>query len=253
MKKVSLFFLISLYFLFSSVGCSQYNFNHSYGTPDNVFSQFLERENFVSGVSQGEFKEQLNDYRYEGTPITDIVHGFFIDGEWGGGYYASCDLFGFCNDYKAENGNVNYTNQFWTKTPLDGLQLPYNIGFDDSLTKILRKIGIETEPYDNFTADASAQTDMTLFSKGNTKLILRDPSRAEKPTEHEMPLLLIYSETCQTTRGDGIPVTVERIVTMSFEKKLSSKNDTLEKFAMSVTEVYQRYCINTNQILAFRE
>lgn len=94
MKKFLLLLLVMTVCLSSLIGCSDFdNENSLPNTPpeDVEFSKFLDTENFVPGVSQGEFMEHMAKYSHEGTPITYIVVGYHYDTYSGGGFSAGGD------------------------------------------------------------------------------------------------------------------------------------------------------------------
>lgn len=202
------------------------------------FSEFLDNEKFVPRMSQEEFKDQMGKYSYEGTPVLDIIAGFFYDGLQGGGFAAGGEHFGFKNDYTAEDNVANYSNRIWTKVQLEGLTLPYGIDFDDSLSEVFQKMESTINPYSAFYADENSTTDMTLYSDEKAKLVFQDLKRTQVPVEYEMPYVLIYSEAYTTQLDDGRPDTVERTIKLSFSDK-DGTADTLELFEMRVAERYE--------------
>lgn len=207
----------------------------------DVFSQFLDSENFVPGISQGNFIKQMERYRYNGISITNIIGGFHYDGENGGGYSAGGELFWFRNDYKAKDNEANYSNLLGTKVQLGGLELPYGIKFEDSLSDVFQKIGITVDPYDDFYADQDLHANMTLYRDNKVTLVFQNLKRAQPSGEYVMPYVLIYSETYTTNRADGRNVTVERTVMFSFVDEAGAEKDTdiLGLVELSVCEKYK--------------
>lgn len=248
MKKFLLLLLVMAVCLSALSGCSEFDNESSGSATENIhkdllpnappedveFSKFLDTENFVPGVSQGEFMKHMAKYSQEGTPITDIVEGCHYDTYFGGGYKAQSEFFGFVNDYTAENSIADYYNRMWTKVQLDGLNLPFEITFEDSLTDVFKKVELTTNPYDDFTADKNSDTNMTLFNENNASLIFKDLNRSSTPVGNEMPYVLLYSETYNTQRKDGRQATVNRTVILSF-----GHTQKLEMLEMKVTENFK--------------
>ena len=245
MKKLLLLFLTMILCLSALMGCSSPDNKESESDTINrspnmdiaSFSRFLDNENFVHSVSQGAFIEQMGTYSYEGTPIND-VGGFHYDGHYGGGYRAGSELFGFRNDFTAKDKVAKYSNQFWTKVQLDGLELPYGIQLNDSLSDVFQKMEIGINPYNGFSADENSYTDMTLYRDGKVTFIFKDLKRTQEPVEFEMPYVLIYSEVYDIELSDGRPASVERIIKMSFWDKDAPQDDVLGLVEISVTESY---------------
>lgn len=247
MKK-SLLLLIVVFCLFSLIGCSTPEQESSDKNPVNlspntditVFSQFFDSENFVPGISQGVFLEQMGKYSYEGMTVSESALGYFYDGPYGGGYKAGGELFGFHNDYTVKDNLVSYSNQFSTKVELDGLKLPYEIDFKDSLADVFQKMGNPINPYDDFCADKGSYTDMTLYRDDHATFIFQDMKRVAEPVDYEMPYILIYSETYPIKRADGHSAFVERKIKMSFLDKDGTENDLIGFFEIIVNETYER-------------
>lgn len=122
----------------------------------------------------------------------------------------------------------------WTKVQLDGLNLPFEITFEDSLTDVFKKAELTTNPYDDFTADKNSDTNMTLFNENNASLIFKDLNRSSTHIENKIPYVLIYSETYTTQRKDGRQATVNRTVKLSF-----GHTQKLEMLEMKVTENFK--------------
>ena len=229
MKKSLSLFLVLLLCLSFLGGCYPTKADIS------VFSEFLDAEKFVRGESQKTFLEQMDKYEYDGKPITESHHALFYDGMYGGGFKVTEELYGCQNDYHAENNNVTYFNELWSKVDLKGLKLPYKIKVGDSLTQVLKKIGYKIDPYNDFIADSDSATDMTLYSDDNVTLVFKDLTRSQSDYEHTYPYLIIYTEMSTWQYDDGRVRTTERTVTFSF-----SSNNTLDMFKIRVEEHYPK-------------
>ena len=232
-KSISLFLLFLLCLSFLS-GCSANKADVS------VFSEFLDTEKFVRGESQKTFIEQMEKYKYNGTPITESRYARFYDGMYGGGFQVTAELYACQNDYHAENNNVTYLNELWSKVELKGLKLPYKIKVGDSLSKVLKKIGYKIDPYNDFIADNDSDTYMTLYSDDNVTLIFKDLTRSRSYDEHTYPYVIIYTEMSTWQYNDGRVRTTERTVTFSFSNNEGTKNDVLEMFKIRVEEHYPK-------------
>lgn len=246
MKKLLLFFLTMILCLSALMGCSSPDnqesvsdiINRSPNMDTTVFSHFLDNENFVHRVSQGSFIEQMEKYIHDGTPITELVEGYHYDGAYGGGYRAGGKLFGFRNEFAVKDKVAKYSNQFWTKVQLDGLELPYGIKLNDSLSDAFQKIGITINPYNGFSADENSYTDMTFYRDDKVTFVFKDLKRTQEPVEYEMPYVLIYSEVYNIELSDGRPATVERTIKMSFGDNDAPQDDALGLVEISVDEIY---------------
>ena len=106
----------------------------------------------------------MKDYSYNGEPITEIIVGCYDDDEYGGGYSASGERFGFENRYRVNDaeGYSDYYNSFYTKVELDGLSIPYSIKFTDTLDDAIGKIGISFDFENNY--DKNENSSISLYS-----------------------------------------------------------------------------------------
>lgn len=199
-----------------------------------VFTEFLDREGFVPGMSQGDLLDLSEKYS-EGLDESQIPMFFHYDGPYGGGCAASSEIFGYTNDYHTENGNVRYENSLYTKAELKNLSLPYGITFDDTLGDALEKMGIDRDIYKNTVISHSTDAydiNLTLYSQDGVTLVLTNWALSQAPVETLYHYILTYTETSDTDRKDG---SVTRTVTLSF---LNSENK-LGMVEMKVVENYR--------------
>ena len=189
-----------------------------------ALSKFLDQENFVPELGQDDFREQMKKYSYNGRDLNSFA-GTFFDGPSGGGYGTTSDAFGFQNNYTVtDNGKyAEYTNSLYTSVPLAGLKMPKGISFDDDLSAVCKRLGIHFDPSSEFVPDKDNEDVMTLRKDGIVTLELHRLSDKYR---------LVYTETYESTRSDGRPVTVTRCVFMNF----SGENIQLSRFGMFVKE-----------------
>ena len=206
--------------------------------PFDGLSAFLDNEQFVPGLSQKAFREQVEGYRYEGASLADHVMGSNYDGVYGGGYRGVGKLFSYRNDYQTTEDELfaNYSNTFYTMVPLEGLKLPYGIAFTDTVKDAFEKMSLKFDPCTEFVANEGSDTDMTLFRDDKITLTLRDMGREKSPVEYLMRFKLIYTEVYTVQRADGRTATVTREVELAF----STIDDTLYRVSMYVNEYYKR-------------
>lgn len=202
----------------------------------SYLSQYLDDKNFVPGVSQSEFMTMVEGYVYNGTAVTDIIAGVHYDGPKGGGWQASDDLFGFYNDYTVtdDEKHANYSNRIRTEVPLNGLPLPYDVEFGDALAKVFEIFGIEIDPHSEFSPDKNSDTNMTLYSNDTATLVFQNLKLTKEPADHELPFVLIYTETYEIQQDGGKTIVVDRVIRLSFD---DSENSSLALVEVSVNEL----------------
>lgn len=180
------------------------------------FITFLDHENFVPGVGQGDMIDQLEAYRHNSEPLS--FNGYHYDGDRGGGFDAQGEFYGLLNDFRVDEnqGTASYTNQFYTCVPLEGLQLPYGIDFNDDLDSVLSKVGI-------LKSAEELTEDIRLWQDGYREMKWQETKRT-----------LLFTQEYSTALADGRPCKVVRTVAFSFQPD----THLLGKAEFSVVESY---------------
>ena len=195
----------------------------------SVFSDFLDREGFVAGMSQGTLLDIAEKYSKDLDPAIVPVYWHY-DGEFGGGCMASGELFGYENDYYAKDGKVRYTNSLYTAVEIKDLTLPGGITFDDSIGDALEKLGIDRNIYQETVIEHSSTTyleKLPLYNENGVSLVFTNWAMTQLPVETLYHYVITYSEKVGT---------VTRTVTLSF---LDGHNK-LGLVEISVVDEYER-------------
>ena len=195
----------------------------------SVFSDFLDREGFVKGMSQGQLLDLAEKYA-EGLDPSIVPVYCHYDGEYGGGCMASGELFGYTNDYHSKDGKVRYANSLYTAVEIKGLALPGGITFDDSVGDALEKLGIDRNIYQKTVMEHSSTTyleQLPLYNENGVSLVFTNWAMTQLPVETLYHYVITYSEKAGT---------VTRTVTLSF---LDGHNK-LGRVEISVVDEYER-------------
>lgn len=203
-----------------------------------VFTAWLDNEGIVPGMSQSEMMQKMSRYTYNGESMVDAVSGMYYDGWPGGGYEATGENFGFKNDYtvSSDEKTAIYTNSFYTGVPLNGLTLPFEIRFKDTLHDATARLGISQKLPSDFTPDVEADNVMTLYKDERCTLIFRDLTLSTDPITTDVPYELIFTENYTFEYEGGRVSDVTRIVKFSF----TSDDNMLYRFDVMVQESYNR-------------
>ena len=180
---------------FSVTEESAANINRIPDTDLSEFANFLDREGFVKGMSQGTLLDLAEKYS-EGLDPAIVPVFCHYDGEFGGGCSASGELFGYTNDYHAKDGKVTYTNSFYAAVEIKSLALPYGIKYGDSIATVLEKLGIDREIYKN--TSAYEDTKLALYDDGTTSLTLFNHFLTAAPVDFLYDYELVYTEKIDT-------------------------------------------------------
>lgn len=195
----------------------------------SVFSDFLDREGFVKGMSQGQLLDLAEKYA-EGLDPSIVPVYCHYDGEYGGGCMASGELFGYTNDYHSKDGKVRYANSLYTAVEIKGLTLPGGITFDDSVGDALEKLGIDRNIYQKTVMEHSSTTyleQLPLYNENGVSLVFTNWAMTQLPVETLYHYVITYSEKAGS---------VTRTVTLSF---LDGHNK-LGRVEISVVDEYER-------------
>lgn len=201
------------------------------------FDAFLDDNGIRQGESQMSFKLRLNDYMYNGQELSAWTDETYWDDKTGGGSSSEYKYFGLYNNYINSDGVVKYVNEMYTEVPLVGLELPYHITFKDSLTKVLRKIGLSVDPYDGFVNDSDTPGIMTLSDEDGVAYRIVDGSKEQSPDFHiieKFTYMIAYTEKTEHIRTDGSVAEATRYVYLYF----LNDSDLLGRIEFGVKEVY---------------
>jgi len=205
-------------------------------TLDDGFTDFLDTENFVHSMSQISFREQVEQYTYNGQPLKDILQVIYLDGLTGGGCRGRGEYFGYTNNYERKT-KVNYTNSFYTKVALDNMTMPYGIDFDDTIVDVFGKMGIVIDLEKDFFLDEPNECGdaMTLYDKDGRTLVLHDHYKAHPLDDVAYHYTLVYVETYTAKRTDGKKTNVTRSIELEF-----GTDEVLSRMSIEVNENYKK-------------
>lgn len=193
-------------------------------------SEYLDMINFVPGLSQGEFITQVGQYRYNGISVMAQDSSVNYDGPNGGGWFLHADdLFSFQNDCYYTDTTVKHSNEISLKVPLEGLELPYGIQFEDTLEEAFRKIGISMDHLTDFVPDPKSDVAMTLYQDDSVSILYKQLVNTREPVDYEYPYTLTYTENYEIHQT----TTVQRTIDLRYG---DVSNGGLGEVKISVTE-----------------
>ena len=237
MKKLVVLLLVAVLLATMLAGCAPKKM--PLDTLNDGFTDFLDAENFVHSSSQISFREQVEQYTYNGQPLKDILQVIYHDGLTGGGCSGKGEHFGYTNNYERKlfSRKVNYTNSFYTQVALDNLTLPYGIDFDDTIVDVFGKMGIVIDLEKDFFLDEPNECGdaMTLYDKDGRTLVLHDHYKAHPLDDVAYHYTLVYVETYTAKRTDGKKTNVTRSIELEF-----GTDEVLSRVSIEVNENYKK-------------
>lgn len=161
-----------------------------------TFAEFLDREGFVKGMSQGQLLGLAEKYA-EGLDPAIVPVYYHYDSKYGGGCRASSALFGYENDYYAKDGRVCYTNSFYAEVEIENLVLPCGIKYGDRFGDVLEKLGIDRNVYQKNNSGTNLET-LPLYNDGKATFTLVNWALTPAPVEMLYHYELIYTDKLDT-------------------------------------------------------
>ena len=199
-------------------------------------AEFFVTENLVPGLSQRDMRLNMEKYSYQGEKITEIIHGMHYDGTWGGGLSANGELFGYANHYERREGTdrADYYNSFYSKVSLDGLTLPLEISFGDSVATVCKKMGLSEDCREGLVSGEKK----TLYHDGQVAITLlynEELKQTAYTNDSNFSYVLQYQKVYESTRAGEKPVTVTETMQFCFK----GEGDPLAYFYVKVNENYE--------------
>ena len=162
MKKI-IALLLALLLFASLFSCHGDNTNNKV-TPDGALAQTDDVENpdsplvyknfdfhkYLEQIGLNEkihFLDKVESYKYNGKGLAEQTMGCYYDGFDGGGYEASSDLFGYRSDLTVNDAEEIgiLTDEIYTSVELEGLDMPAEITFGDTLNDVLARLDIKVD------------------------------------------------------------------------------------------------------------
>ncbi len=198
-----------------------------------TLSDFLDNAHMVPGISEGEWIDQMGQYRYRGEGLPDTVTVESYDGPGGYGCIGAGERYRFSHDYRFpdESGHAESSGAISTEVELDGLTLPCRIQLDDTLDEVCRKLGMDEDPLSGFVPDTDSEAEMTLYRDDRFTLVFVNRRHSGASAGASAPYELVYTECYVTTRVDGSEADVTRGIQLFF-----SEEGELVRFGMRVSE-----------------
>lgn len=187
------------------------------------FSEYLDRENFVTSFSIGD-NCVFKNYKYEGKVFSDLVKGPVWEGIFKDGPCDGCEaeemLFGYRYMFGSASDERKSEEYFYTRTPLEGFNLPFDAVFDEKLESVLAKIGIPADSYRDFLAEESRMKCVTIFESETASLVLqKNVTLPQGRYRSEYAYALIFTEINAAAKSSHGIRTVTRMLTLAFTKE----------------------------------
>ena len=160
----------------------------------------------------------VSKYSYEGTSLPKLFPGAVYDGtDNSGGMDGGDGSIRYSHHFfYPEDGNDICYNRFYTQVPLDGLTLPHGIDFEDKISDVVKKLGLEFNP-NNFIPDSEDnRMKATLLTSENASLVFYNYHYSGL-ADYADKYSLQFSDIYYWERWDGVKFPYTRELALFFD------------------------------------
>jgi hypothetical protein len=192
-----------------------------------ALSAFLDQERFSEQTTETEIYDQMKKYKYNGKPLYDQLSLGCLDYTDGGetsGYKEG--VAGLIVSYRSgsEPKSANFIIMFRAETALEGLALPSDIDFENTLPDILEKLHL---PFLTFQSDSEGSNEMTLIEEDPCKLVVINDDEG---------VSLYFTEESVCTKSNGTVCRSVRSVTLNFDGDYDCKTARLSSVTLRLDQ-----------------
>ena len=136
-----------------------------------TFSEALKQNGFVARDSHEDIDKRLLQWTHNGKSLSEYEGPLLGDGPFGGmTHYWGDGVFQWNveTQWNVDESVVDFTNRLWMISPIDGVAMPYGVGFDHTLAELLKVLGVEAD----LSSDGEMLLEHILIPDYESKLLL---------------------------------------------------------------------------------
>ena len=187
-------------------------------TVSPTFSEALVQNGF--GLSSSDVETCLDTWTYHGKALSSYAEVMCGDSYFGGTtiYYAE-GIYSWTIDYQenVDSSLADCTNSFYFTKPIDGVVMPYGIGFDNTLAELLHLLDVQAD----LSSDQEQVLEHVLIPDYESKLVLT--------TQNTLSFAEYYESVYPQSDGSGLHVLVTRSVILRFDSETNKLNSLIFK------------------------
>ena len=180
-------------------------------------SEYLTNEGYT-GTDQETLTAIVSKYSYQGTSLPELYPAAVYEGtDNRGGMDGGDGTIRYRNHFSYPEGgkSVRYNN-FYTQVPLEGMILPFEISFEDTVSDVLKKLGLDFSP-DYFAPDnQSNRMKATLLTAEESSLIFYNYHYSDL-ADYEDKYALLFTDIYYFERWDGAKFPYTRELSLYFD------------------------------------
>lgn len=160
----------------------------------------------------------VSKYSYDGTSLPELFPGAVYEGtDNSGGMDGGDGSIRYSHRFfYPEDGNDICCNRFYTQAPLDGLALPNGIDFENKISDVLKKLGLEFNP-DSFIPDSEDnRMKATLLTSEDASLVFYNYHYSDL-ADYADKYSLQFTDIYFWERWDGVKFPYTRELSLFFD------------------------------------
>lgn len=180
-------------------------------------ADYLTNEGYT-GTDQETLTAIVSKYSYQGTSLPELYPAAVYEGTGNSGGINGGDVtirYRHRFSYPESGKSVRY-NYFYTQVPLEGMTLPFEISFEDTISDVLKKLGLDFSP-DYFAPDDQRnRMKATLLTAEESSLVFYNYHYSDL-ADYEDKYALLFTDIYYFERWDGEKFPYTRELSLYFD------------------------------------
>ena len=180
-------------------------------------SEYLTNEGYT-GTDQETLTAIVSKYSYQGTSLPELYPAAVYEGTDNSGGMDGGDgtiRYRHRFSYPESGKSVNYNN-FYTQVPLEGMILPLEISFEDTVSDVLKKLGLDFSPDYFAPDDPRNRMKATLLTTKESSLVFYNYHYSDL-ADYEDKYALLFTDIYYFERWDGAKFPYTRELSLYFD------------------------------------
>lgn len=180
-------------------------------------SEYLTNEGYT-GTDQETLTAIVSKYSYQGTSLPELYPAAVYEGtDNSGGMDGGNGTTGYRNHFSyPESGKSVRYNNFYTQVPLEGMILPFEITFEDTVFDVLKKLGLDFSPDYFAPDDPRNRMKATLLTAEESSLVFYNYHYSDL-ADYEDKYALFFKDIYYFERWDGAKFPYTRELSLYFD------------------------------------
>lgn len=214
------------------------------------FSEALKQNGFVARDSKKDIDKRLLQWTHNGKSLSEYEGPMMGDGPFGGvtSYWGEGVFqWNVETQWNVDESVVDFTNNLWITVPIDGVAMPYGVGFDHTLDELLMVLGVEAD----LSSDGEVLLEHVLIPDYESKLILTCHTNTDGGTRSYSLTFSEYTEAIwKLNEGEQ---QIHALITGSVVLEFASGTNRLKALSFEIKEkrVYNEDALIDPQTFSF--